>query len=63
MPPEWLHIINSNKYQDKSEVLWNLKHKYTVSDVYDMLEILSIDNMYNDEDYKKSMQEQKANRR
>lgn len=62
MPPEWLHIIQSNKYLDKGEVLWNLKHKYTVSDVYDILEILNIDNMYADEDYKKSQQESKNRR-
>lgn len=49
MPLEWLHIL-SFKGIDKPSTLYDLKYKYTVSDVYDMLEVLSVDNMYASEE-------------
>jgi hypothetical protein len=49
MPLEWLHIL-SFKDIDKPSTLHDLKYKYTVGDVYDMLEVLDIDNMYASEE-------------
>lgn len=49
MPLEWLHIL-SMKGVDKPSTLYDLKYKYTVGDVYDMLEVLDVENMYDSEE-------------
>lgn len=48
MPIEWLHVLNLEG-ADKAELLYNLKYKYTVSDVYDLLEVVDTQIMYESE--------------
>ena len=45
MPLEWIHLLQAFE-GNKAELLWNLKHKYTVSDVYDMLEYIDVETTY-----------------
>lgn len=37
MPHEWLHLLQAEE-GSKAELIWKLKHVYTTSDVFDMLE-------------------------
>jgi len=48
MPKEWLHILLSEGV-DKVTALRDLKYKYTVSDVYDLMELLEAESMYESE--------------
>lgn len=45
MPIEWLHLLGM-KGVDKAELIYNLNNKYTVADVYDMLEVASVEALY-----------------
>lgn len=45
MPLEWIHVLQAFD-GDKADLLWKLKHVYTVSDVYDMLEYSDVETMY-----------------
>lgn len=48
---EWLHVLNLEG-ADRPKLLYELKHKYTVSDVYDLLELREVDDMYQAEQEK-----------
>lgn len=49
MPIEWLHVLNMEGI-DTIQTLYNLKYKYTVSDVYDLLELKAVKDFYNAEE-------------
>lgn len=46
MPKQWLHILTHPDIKDKSECFHKLQYVYTVSDVYDLLENLSVIDAY-----------------
>jgi len=58
LPTEWINVLRSFE-GDKADMLWNLKHKYTVSDVYDMLEYSNVEYIYNSERARIERQQQK----
>lgn len=45
MPIEWLHVLNLDGI-DVAQTLHDLKYKYTVSDVYDLLELKAVKDFY-----------------
>lgn len=48
MPIEWLHVLNLEG-SDRAKMLYDLKYKYTVKDVYDLMELVSVDQFYESE--------------
>lgn len=48
---EWLHVLDLEGI-DRAKLLYDLNHKYTVADVYDLLELKEIDTMYHAEQEK-----------
>lgn len=51
MPLEWLHVLNMEGV-DRAKLLYELNHTYTVKDVYDLLELKEVDDMYHAEQEK-----------
>lgn len=56
MPQIWLTLL-LQEGTDINECLWNLKNKYTVADVYDMVEVLDAKSAL----YEDKMRKEKAN--
>lgn len=50
MPMEWLHILLHNKVYDKASTFEKLKYDWTVDDVHDFLEVLSVQDYYQHEE-------------
>ena len=42
MPVEWAYILMCDKIHDKGQLFQYLKYEWTVSDVYDFMEVLDM---------------------
>lgn len=62
MPIEWLHVLLHEKTVNKDDCLYKLKYVYTVEDVYDILEFLSVQDYFSAEAQKKLESNKNANR-
>mgnify|MGYP003466813579 FL=1 len=61
MPLEWLQVLNLEG-ADRSKLLYDLKYKYTVSDVYDLMELVNVDQFYETEKNRLERLSHNANR-